>query len=172
MSQQSGKQHTLRSRTWLITLIYALFAAIWIYFSDHALDWLARDPTTKLNLSIYKGLAFVAVTSGLLLFLMRRTFRTIDEGYLALQSNQVEILRLKRLYAGLSQINHAIAWSKSREVLLPKVCQMLVEYSEFRMVWIGWHDAETHRLIPVAYAGDENDFLKNNLFFDRFSFFS
>ena len=161
MSQQSGKQHTLQSRTWQITLIYALFAAIWIYFSDHALDWLVRDPTTKLDLSIYKGLAFVAVTSGLLLFLMRRTFRTIDEGYLALQTNQVEILRLKRLYAGLSQINHAIAWSESREVLLPKVCQMLVEYSEFRMVWIGWHDAETHRLIPVAYAGDENDFLKN-----------
>lgn len=55
-----------------ITLVYAFFAGAWIYFSDRALEALISDPQILLQWSVFKGLAFVAVTSSMLLFLIRR----------------------------------------------------------------------------------------------------
>ncbi len=59
-----------RART--IALLYACFAGLWIVLSDSGLrslglpEWLLRE------FEVYKGLAFVAITSGLLYLLLRR----------------------------------------------------------------------------------------------------
>ena len=53
-------------------LIYALFAALWIFGSDLLLEWLVDEKHTLTLVSLYKGWAFVAVTSLLLYGLMRR----------------------------------------------------------------------------------------------------
>jgi len=50
-----------------IVAIYSLFAAIWIYFSDTALDLLTSDPHLMVRLSVLKGFLFIIVTA-LLLF--------------------------------------------------------------------------------------------------------
>src|SRR5208337_771304 len=54
------------------SLLYGLFAAVWILFSDRALVGLVSDPIAIGRLSTYKGWAFVAVT-GLLLYGTLRT---------------------------------------------------------------------------------------------------
>src|SRR6185369_11711154 len=59
----------LRART---VAIYALFAASWILGSDKLLDLLVQDRATIVQVGLYKGWLFVAVTSGLLYWLMRR----------------------------------------------------------------------------------------------------
>lgn len=54
-----------------IALFYALFASLWIFFSDTLLAWLISDPQQLARLSIYKGLAFVLTTTVLLYLLLR-----------------------------------------------------------------------------------------------------
>ncbi|MBN8422412.1 MAG: PAS domain S-box protein [Verrucomicrobia bacterium] len=79
----------------------------------------------------------------------------------SLQAHQLEIERLKRLYAALSQINHAIVRKPQREELFKKICTVLVGHGGFLMAWIGWHDPETKRLMPVAECGDTGGYLHN-----------
>jgi len=78
----------------------------------------------------------------------------------ALKEREREVARLSRLYAALSQVNQAIVWTPSRGDLFQKVCQVLVEHGGFRMVWIGWYEPDTHRIVPVADYGDEKGFLQ------------
>jgi PAS domain S-box-containing protein len=53
-------------------LLYACFATLWILFSDRLLGVLVADHETLLALSILKGIFYVAVTSLLLYWLLRR----------------------------------------------------------------------------------------------------
>jgi len=59
-----------------IVLAYALFASLWILFSDEAIFWLTTKPEEFIRISIFKGWLFVAVTSLLLFTLLRRFWRT------------------------------------------------------------------------------------------------
>ncbi|MEW6521574.1 MAG: PAS domain-containing protein [Thermodesulfobacteriota bacterium] len=55
-----------------VVLIYAVFAALWIIFSDKAVEQLFDDPARIILASTLKGWLFVIVTSVLLYGLMRR----------------------------------------------------------------------------------------------------
>jgi len=72
-----------------------------------------------------------------------------------------EIERLTRLYTALYLIGQAIGRSPTREELFTRVCQVLVEQGGFGMAWIGWHDPQSQRLLPVAQAGDVNGYLQS-----------
>lgn len=150
----------LQARAWGITGGYALFATLWVYFSDDALRALGFDPARRVHGELYKGLAFVAVTSGLLLLLLRRALRAIKTWYGSYRLREIELERFKRLYAALSHISHAIVRQPDRNELFQRICRVLVEEGGFRLAWIGWHDAATHRLVPVAVWGDDNDYIK------------
>lgn len=151
----------LRFRAWWIALGYAVVATLWIYFSDTAMALLIPDMDLLVRVSVYKGLGFVAVTSLILLLLMKHTFRAIEDGCEAVKRHEVEILRRSRLYSALSQINQSIVWSTSREMLFAKVCRALAEHGGFHPAWIAWHDPETLRLEPVAEFGDDKGYLKD-----------
>lgn len=156
----------LRKRARAITLIYASFAAAWIYLSDGVLAAIVPDPGTLVRLSVYKGLAFVAVTSLLLFVVVSRAFKRIEEGYTAIKERererkalQLEAERLGRLYAALSAVNQAIVRTREGSALLQSVCDALVKHGGFRTAWIGWRDPATERIDPVAVAGyDEGYF--------------
>ena len=75
------------------------------------------------------------------------------------KAHEAEIERLNRLYAALSQVNQAIVRVHSREELCRDVCRALVEFGGFKMVWMGWHDAETHQVTLVAKHGDETGYM-------------
>lgn len=55
-----------------IALLYALVAALWIFFSDSALMALGLDPDAHAMVGMGKGLTFVAVTALLLFLALRR----------------------------------------------------------------------------------------------------
>jgi PAS domain S-box-containing protein len=55
-----------------IVTIYATVAALWILFSDAALGFFVSDPGLIAKISIFKGWIFVAVTSAMLYFLIKR----------------------------------------------------------------------------------------------------
>jgi PAS domain S-box-containing protein len=157
----SVTRRSVRTRAWAVAGIYAVFATLWIYFSDQALGMLFADPAQLVAGSVYKGLAFVAVTAALLLVLMRRAFGTIEKGYAYLRNHESELERLRRLYAVLSLVNQAIVRLPNREELFREVCRALVDEGRFGMAWIGWHDPESRALVPVAERGDTNGYLRS-----------
>jgi len=57
-----------------IVLGYLLCGALWIIYSDMALDWLTDDPLDSLQLQTYKGLNFIITTALLLYLVLRRSF--------------------------------------------------------------------------------------------------
>ena len=61
-----------------VTLLYALFGVLWIFFSDRALALLVSDPHTLSTLQTFKGWFYVAFTSLLLFFLIRLDYRAIE----------------------------------------------------------------------------------------------
>ncbi len=85
----------------------------------------------------------------------------IERNITVQKEHERELARLTRLYAALSQINLAIVWMPDRNELFQKVCQALVEQGGFHMAWIGWHDAETHQIVPLAISGDENGYIRS-----------
>jgi PAS domain S-box-containing protein len=151
----------LQTEAWWVAAAYAFAATLWILFSDRALHALIADPQMLIQISVYKGLAFVMTTSLLLLILVRHYFGKIEDGYQALKAHESEIERLKRLYAALSHINQAIVRTTDRKALFQEVCEALIDHGGFRMTWIGWPEAETRRLLPVAEKGDVSGYLKN-----------
>jgi len=146
-------------RAAIITGVYAIFAGLWIVYSDRALAALFQDPQDFVKWSVFKGIGFVVVTSTLLFGLMLWLFGTIEKAYNDLVLHERELERFKRLYAVLSQVNQAIVWTKSRDELLNKVCRVIVGGGGFRMVWIGWNDPATHLMKPVAVWGDDAGYL-------------
>jgi len=61
----------LRSRAICITLIYAVVATVWIFFSDIMVKWLGGGADLITRHQTIKGLFFVAATSLMLLLLIR-----------------------------------------------------------------------------------------------------
>lgn len=59
-------------------LLYAVFGGLWIFFSDRILAASIVDQSTLTSLQTYKGWGFVAVSAGLLFFLLRRR-RLLEE---------------------------------------------------------------------------------------------
>jgi len=149
-----------RSRAWKIAGIYAGFATVWIYFSDRALGLLVPQPELLVKWSVLKGLGFVAITTGLLLLLMRRALGAVELAFSEVVRHEAEIERLKRLYQALSQINQAIVRLPTQDALFRKICQVLVEHGRFRMAWIGWHAVDKQQIEPVASFGDDAGYLQ------------
>ena len=77
----------------------------------------------------------------------------------ALHEREREVARVSRLYDALSQVNQALVRVETRDDLLRTVCEVLVKRGGFRMAWVGWHEAATHRLVPVAECGDDSGYL-------------
>ena len=75
------------------------------------------------------------------------------------KQHEREFARITRLYAALSQVNQAIVWMPTQDELFQKICQVLIEYGGFQMAWIGWHDAETRQVVPVAVWGNDQGYV-------------
>ncbi|MDT8369305.1 MAG: ATP-binding protein [Longimicrobiales bacterium] len=87
------------------------------------------------------------VALGVVVFQLRGERRTA-------RARNAEIEALERLHDALRRVHQAMAWSASRDELLSRVCDVLVERGGFAATWIGWHDPETRRLVPAATAGE------------------
>ncbi len=157
---QGRMQTSLVRRAVRITLFYAAFAAIWIYLSDKMVGHFADDQAEMVDLNTYKGLAFVLVTSALLLVAILGVFGRLDRAYRGLEAHKAEVARFSRLFEALSEINHASLWATSRDDLFHRVCEALVRHGGFRMAWIGWESDPPGRLLPVAECGDRDGYLQ------------
>jgi PAS domain S-box-containing protein len=72
------------------------------------------------------------------------------------KSHELEIARLTRLYATLSQVNQSIVRCQSRTELFSDICRVMIEFGEFRAVWIG-ERSNGDVLFPVAHLARGDD---------------
>jgi diguanylate cyclase (GGDEF)-like protein len=78
---------------------------------------------------------------------------------LALRENELRIKRLNRVYAVLSEISSLIVRVDNRNELFREACRIAVEHGHFKMAWIGVVDRSAMKIVPVASAGAEPEFL-------------
>jgi PAS domain S-box-containing protein len=65
-----------------------------------------------------------------------------------------QVLKLKNLYAVLSQINQAIVRTISVGDLAKDVSRVAVQYGSFKFAWVGRHDIATREVCPLGYYGE------------------
>jgi len=80
---------------------------------------------------------------------------------------EIRIQHLNRVHAVLSGINALIVRVRDRDELFREACRIAVEDGQFKMAWIGIVDRSAMKIVPIASAGAEPEFLA--LIKDRFS---
>lgn len=89
-SSTSFNRRQLRRGAVTIAAGYAAAALLWIFASDHLLGRTVSDKQLWVQLSVFKGVAFVVSTTGLLYVMLRRSVKTIDKALTALEHEGAE----------------------------------------------------------------------------------
>jgi diguanylate cyclase (GGDEF)-like protein len=64
-----------------------------------------------------------------------------------------KLRRLNRLYAMVSSINTLMVRVRDRDELFSNACRIAFDHGEFEMAWIGIVDRSERRIVPIAWAG-------------------
>ncbi|HXI69526.1 MAG TPA: GAF domain-containing protein [Verrucomicrobiae bacterium] len=84
------------------------------------------------------------------------THENITERKLA----EMNVLKLNRIYAVLSDINQTIVRKPDSQAMFDAACDIAVKKGGFRMAWIGLLDPKLRVVKPVAQAGKFDDYLE------------
>jgi PAS domain S-box-containing protein len=73
---------------------------------------------------------------------------------------QNELLRLNRAMKTISECNEVLVRASDEQILLHKICRLIVDTGGYRMAWVGTaeHDDEK-TVVPVAHAGFDDGYL-------------
>lgn len=116
---ESLQKDTPLRRALFISLLYAVFAVIWIVFSDRVLVALIDDPVKMGLAQTLKGSAFVIVTAVLLFALIFRATSELLEGYrLAANANRDQLTGLPGLGAARALAGDALERAAGKNLSL------------------------------------------------------
>ncbi|MDF1584687.1 MAG: diguanylate cyclase, partial [Methyloprofundus sp.] len=77
------------------------------------------------------------------------------------KAHEAKISRLSNFYACLSKINHAIVQINNEADLFATVCTITATLSGIKLAWVGRPDAESKIFVPLAIAGENQDYLSH-----------
>lgn len=77
------------------------------------------------------------------------------------KAHEEKIKRLNNFYASLSKINHAIVQINNEADLFATVCTIVANLQQVKLAWMGRPDALSNLIIPVAVAGELQDYISN-----------
>lgn len=69
------------------------------------------------------------------------------------------VVKFKKLYSFISEINQMIVRTTDETTLFHDTCQIAIRIGKFRMAWIGILDHDTKLLNPVMHSGYEKGYL-------------
>jgi len=75
------------------------------------------------------------------------------------KQNELQIIKLNRIYSVLSNINQAIVRIHEPNEMMREACRIAVEYGKFQMAWIGMVNTQTNKVDVVTSYGDSGDYL-------------
>lgn len=70
-----------------------------------------------------------------------------------------ELLKSRRLYAYISEVNELILRAKTEDEIYASLCEIAIETGGFIMSWVGKKEAATGRVIPMSSFGSGTDYL-------------
>lgn len=73
---------------------------------------------------------------------------------------RLTLYKLNRLYAITSQVNRATVHIKDKQKLFQEICNISIDPGMFSMAWVGLIDEITKQIVPCAFAGQEEGYLK------------
>jgi PAS domain S-box-containing protein len=68
--------------------------------------------------------------------------------------------QLNRTLVALKNSNYAMMHAIDEDFYLDEVCRIIIEDCGHSMVWIGFKEEEGKKVVPVAYSGFEEDYLR------------
>ena len=71
-----------------------------------------------------------------------------------------ELERLNRLYSMLGRLSRGLVRIRSREGMFQDICETIAEGGDYPLTWIGWAEASSSRVSPVAKAGSAVAYLE------------
>jgi PAS domain S-box-containing protein len=74
---------------------------------------------------------------------------------------ELEIRKVNRVYAVLSNINQSIVRIKNLHDLFDETCRIAVDDGKFRTAWIGLADKDSGSIVPKALAGFSGAYIKS-----------
>ena len=79
------------------------------------------------------------------------------------KKDALELNKINRVYALISQINNLILRTHNRQELFQEICNIAVNFGKFHMSWVGLLD-DNQKIITAAFAGhEEGYFTKSNV---------
>lgn len=84
-------------------------------------------------------------------------YRGVGSDFTEQRRAELEIVRLKDMYAALSQTNRAILHIPEAHLLFREVCRIAVANGHFCLAWIGMVDEETGWIQPISIEGPVSD---------------
>jgi len=88
-------------------------------------------------------------------------FVTIFQDVTERKLTEIQLQKLNRTYAILSEINKAIIRSHQPKDIFDISCNIAVQQGGFIMAWIGLLNPQTKQVEPFAFAGNTGDYLDN-----------
>ena len=76
------------------------------------------------------------------------------------KAREHELERLNRLYGMLGRLSRGLVRIRSREGLFQDICGTIAEGGDYPLTWIGWTEASSPRILPVAKAGSAAAYLE------------
>lgn len=74
--------------------------------------------------------------------------------------NEINVKKFNRIYALLSNINHAIVRTGDKQMLLDQACRIAVNDGGFLMAWVGMVNTTTNKVDVIASSGKTVEYLK------------
>lgn len=135
-----------------VVMIYAVVAAVWILFSDRAVEALAMDRAAMVRASVAKGWLFVVVTGTLLFVLVRRLQTQVAEA--AAREHAAERERLQALL-----LLETIVETSDAAIFAKDAAGRYTLFNEAAGVFVGKAPAEVlgkddSALFPAAQAAE------------------
>jgi len=87
--------------------------------------------------------------------------RALEEDIAKRVQQEREIKLLNRLYSVLSQVSQAVVRAISPEAFLEEANRVIVEEGGFLLSWIGYMEATTNKVVPIAIHGDASDYARD-----------
>ncbi len=75
------------------------------------------------------------------------------------------IMRLKDIYAALSQTNQAIVRCREQNDLFQAICRIAIDFGGFKLAWIGLTNPETLQVEQQCWAGEAADYMQGHMVF-------
>jgi signal transduction histidine kinase/CHASE3 domain sensor protein len=106
--------------------------------------------------------SFVTMILGLILSfsMLFAVYYHLEREIVRRRRSESNLVQLNRLYTVLYHVNQTTVRIQDRLTLFNEVCRAVVEYGGFRMAWIGFVENNGNSVNPVAWAGEEQGYLK------------